>query len=270
MFDALDADEQRQLLDLLGRIVEVFRARSASRWPAQRARRGCGSTGTIISTARARDSYRPRAGDVIISTSYKSGTTWMQRIMSLLVFGASPLPEDLAVVAVARPSCGSTRRGDLGDRGTRAPALHQESTCRSTRCCTTPTSATSGSARRATCSCRSSTTTTRTPTRTSCSRPATPRADPRRAVPRTRASSGGPWMTRGWSAVGARRLAVLVAPLPTPSRAGRSEICPTCWRVHYIGSHRRSRGEMRRVASSPASTCRRRLAAPIEGRASSR
>src|SRR5436189_2961971 len=41
------------------------------------------------------DRFRPRAGDVIISTSYKSGTTWMQRIMSLLVFGNRPLTDDL-------------------------------------------------------------------------------------------------------------------------------------------------------------------------------
>ena len=41
------------------------------------------------------DSYRPRVGDVVISTSVKAGTTWMQRIMSLLVFGTGELPDTL-------------------------------------------------------------------------------------------------------------------------------------------------------------------------------
>src|SRR5437588_113712 len=38
------------------------------------------------------DHFRPRDGDVLISTSYKSGTTWLQRIVSLLVFGSRELP----------------------------------------------------------------------------------------------------------------------------------------------------------------------------------
>jgi aryl sulfotransferase len=41
------------------------------------------------------DGFRPRQGDVVISTSIKAGTTWMQRIMSLLVFGPEPLPTTL-------------------------------------------------------------------------------------------------------------------------------------------------------------------------------
>lgn len=41
------------------------------------------------------DGYRPRPGDVVISTSVKAGTTWMQRILSLLVFGPGDLPGSL-------------------------------------------------------------------------------------------------------------------------------------------------------------------------------
>ncbi|MGH2759067.1 MAG: sulfotransferase domain-containing protein [Actinomycetota bacterium] len=36
--------------------------------------------------------FAPRSDDIVISTSYKAGTTWTQRIVSLLVFGAGPLP----------------------------------------------------------------------------------------------------------------------------------------------------------------------------------
>ncbi|MEO5951613.1 MAG: sulfotransferase domain-containing protein, partial [Chloroflexia bacterium] len=38
--------------------------------------------------------YKHRPGDIIISTSYKTGTTWMQTIMANLVFqdGAFPAP----------------------------------------------------------------------------------------------------------------------------------------------------------------------------------
>jgi len=40
------------------------------------------------------DNYRPRADDIIITTSMKAGTTWMQRIVGMLVTG-STLPVDL-------------------------------------------------------------------------------------------------------------------------------------------------------------------------------
>ena len=45
------------------------------------------------------DRFRPRPGDVVISTSLKAGTTWMGRIVSLLVFGLGPLPDRLGRLA---------------------------------------------------------------------------------------------------------------------------------------------------------------------------
>ncbi|MGH8902426.1 MAG: sulfotransferase domain-containing protein [Egibacteraceae bacterium] len=41
------------------------------------------------------DRFRPRLGDVVISTSPKAGTTWLQRILSLLIFGPGRLPDTL-------------------------------------------------------------------------------------------------------------------------------------------------------------------------------
>ena len=41
------------------------------------------------------ESFNPRSGDIVISTRSKSGTTWMQMICALLVFGTDQLPEPL-------------------------------------------------------------------------------------------------------------------------------------------------------------------------------
>lgn len=38
------------------------------------------------------DGYVHRPDDIVISTSYKTGTTWTQRIVSLLILGTEPLP----------------------------------------------------------------------------------------------------------------------------------------------------------------------------------
>jgi aryl sulfotransferase len=37
--------------------------------------------------------FVPRSEDIVISTSYKAGTTWTQRIVSLLILGPGPLPQ---------------------------------------------------------------------------------------------------------------------------------------------------------------------------------
>ena len=41
--------------------------------------------------------YRPRPGDIVVSTSYKSGTTWMQNILRHLLFPLEPRPKVSAV-----------------------------------------------------------------------------------------------------------------------------------------------------------------------------
>jgi aryl sulfotransferase len=45
------------------------------------------------------DAVRLRPGDIVVSTSAKAGTTWMQRIISLLIFGSDPLPDVLSKVS---------------------------------------------------------------------------------------------------------------------------------------------------------------------------
>lgn len=48
---------------------------------------------TWIVDSRRWQKYRPRAGDIIVSTYPKCGTTWMQRIVNLLIFQTTePMP----------------------------------------------------------------------------------------------------------------------------------------------------------------------------------
>jgi len=60
--------------------------------------------------SRRWDHVTLRPGDVVISTSMKAGTTWMQRIMSLLVFGAGDLSAPLVEVS---PWIDATFMGDV-------------------------------------------------------------------------------------------------------------------------------------------------------------
>lgn len=48
--------------------------------------------------SRRWDHYHPRAGDIVIATYPKCGTTWMQQIVGLLVF-ASPEPRPIGVLS---------------------------------------------------------------------------------------------------------------------------------------------------------------------------
>jgi aryl sulfotransferase len=52
---------------------------------------------SYIFDSRNWELYRPRPGDVVVSTSYKSGTTWMQNILRQLLFPTDPKPPVSAV-----------------------------------------------------------------------------------------------------------------------------------------------------------------------------
>jgi aryl sulfotransferase len=52
---------------------------------------------SYIFDSRHWDRYRPRPGDIVVSTSYKSGTTWTQNILRQLVFPHEPRPPVSAI-----------------------------------------------------------------------------------------------------------------------------------------------------------------------------
>ena len=45
------------------------------------------------------DRFVPRGGDIIVTTAYKAGTTWTQRILAALVFGPVPLEQSLMEIS---------------------------------------------------------------------------------------------------------------------------------------------------------------------------
>jgi aryl sulfotransferase len=47
------------------------------------------------------DTFVHRPDDIVIATSYKAGTTWTQRIVSLLIFGPGELPENLNLMVMS-------------------------------------------------------------------------------------------------------------------------------------------------------------------------
>ena len=53
---------------------------------------------TWMIDSRRWDGYRPRAGDIIVATYPKCGTTWMQQIVSLLIFQSTE-PRDIGETA---------------------------------------------------------------------------------------------------------------------------------------------------------------------------
>ncbi len=53
---------------------------------------------TWITDSRRWDAYRPRQGDIIVATYPKCGTTWMQRIVNLLIF-QSPEAQSLEEIS---------------------------------------------------------------------------------------------------------------------------------------------------------------------------
>jgi aryl sulfotransferase len=61
--------------------------------------------------------YQPRAGDIIVTTSYKSGTTWAQQILSWLLLGDAAAVSEMREVSPWVDACFmGESKADLGER----------------------------------------------------------------------------------------------------------------------------------------------------------
>ncbi|MGW3994781.1 sulfotransferase domain-containing protein [Amycolatopsis sp. NPDC004772] len=54
---------------------------------------------TVVSDSALWDRFRFRAGDIVLSTPPKCGTTWLQMLCALLVFGTAELPRPLTEIS---------------------------------------------------------------------------------------------------------------------------------------------------------------------------
>ena len=63
---------------------------------------------TWMTDSRRWDTYRPRTGDIVVATYPKCGTTWMQRIVDLLIFRRQ-----------SRGTLATLRPGSIGGLGRR-------------------------------------------------------------------------------------------------------------------------------------------------------
>ena len=146
------------------------------------------------------DGVVPRDDDIVITTAYKAGTTWTQRIVAALLFGPVRVRPHGCLPVDRRP-LQRPRGADARDaRGADAPALREVSSRGRRRAASSHRRSTSWSgATRATCSCRCGITTPRTPISSTSS--STTRSGP---VPSSRAAPATPrelwprWISEGW------------------------------------------------------------------------
>jgi hypothetical protein len=68
------------------------------KWPHMLSRAAQRHVKDRVRDSRHWERYTPRAGDVVVATAPKVGTTWTQRIVSLLIF-QSPAPKPIMQVS---------------------------------------------------------------------------------------------------------------------------------------------------------------------------